>query len=102
MAAGPGPPPGPLAAPWSLLSVGPAMAHVCTALAARAAADPAAPATVCGERARDAGALAARAAGLAGVLADAGVRPGDRVAILARGSDHALEAALAVRFTSST
>ena len=73
------------------------LAHVChylTALAGRAHDHPL---LVCGDVRRSAGDAAARVAALASALRhDAGVVPGDRVALVARSSASAFEALLAV------
>lgn len=52
-------------------------------------------ATVCGPRRRSYGELGSRVARLAGAWCSLGVRPGDRVGILALNSDHFLECTLA-------
>ena len=73
------------------------LAHVChyvTALAGRARDRPL---LVCGDARRSAGDVAARVAALAAALrCDAGVIPGERVALVARSSASAFEALLAV------
>ena len=73
------------------------LAHVCCYLTALAARAPDAPLFVCGASRRTAGEAAARVASLAAALrADVRVRPGDRVALAARGTAAAFEALLAV------
>jgi len=73
------------------------LAHVCCYLTALAARTPDAPLFVCGASRRTAGEAAARVASLAAALrADVRIRPGDRIALAARGTAAAFEALLAV------
>lgn len=59
-------------------------------------------ATLCGERRQDWRTLAHRVACLAAVLQARGVRPGDRVALLAHNSDHCVEAFFATWWAGGT